>query len=590
MGKAVATVWWRVFMAWQSIAFEVFGGLGLFLMGMKFMSEGIQKIAGDRLRRVLGFLTKNRFMAILVGLVVTALIQSSSATTVMVVGFVNAQLLTLTQAIGVILGANIGTTITAWLVSFPVVKYSSVIIGIGVLLRFFGRSDRIHYLGETIFGLGILFLGMTTMSHGMAPLRDSPGFVSLFTMVDGHSYPSVLLGVLVGTVTTMALQSSSATIGITIALASQGLLSFPGSVSLILGDNIGTTITALLASIGTNHHAKRAALSHTLFNVFGTLVILAMFYPFTTLVNAFIPQDADFTIRTAEEAARYHAAIGAKPFIGPHIAMAHSLFNITNVIFFTPLIGFLAFAVRKIVPEPKAKPPKSAVQFAHIHYGLIETPAVGILESEKELYAMAERVKKNSVRICQVLSEERDAMTAAEKIEKNEELIDDYRTAITEFLLSLSQRSLSRDDAAKVGNYITCAHNLEKYADYITNIVRAYTKMRQQGLSFSEPAKEALRSLIRETEAYFEETLTPLTGVEVDANRFLEQATARKKTLKEQIRSAKMAHFERLQEKICRGEASLIYVDILANIDGMVSQVHNIAETLLLTKFHGSIA
>ncbi len=577
-------------MSWQKIAFEVFGGLGLFLMGMKFMSEGMQKVAGDRLRRFLGFLTRNRFSAILVGLAVTAVIQSSSATTVMVVGFVNAQLMNLTQAIGVILGANIGTTVTAWLVSFPVVKYSSVIIGIGVILRFFGRTDRMHYIGETIFGLGILFLGMTTMSKGMEPLRDSPGFVSLFTQVDGHSYPSVILGVLIGTLTTMVLQSSSATIGITIALASQGLITFTGSVALILGDNIGTTITALLASIGTNHHAKRAAISHTLFNVFGVCIILIVFYPFTTIVNALIPQDADLTIQTAEEAARYGMAIGAKPFIGPHIAMAHSLFNITNVIIFTPLIGVLAFFAKKIFPEPKAKPPKSAVQFAHIHYGLIETPTVGILESEKELYAMAERVKKNSVRICQVLSEEREAGIAAEKIEKNEELIDDYRTAITEFLLSLSQRSLSRDDAAKVGNYITCAHNLEKYADYITNIVRAYTKMKSQGLAFSDPAKETLRSLIQATESYFEETLAPLNGAEVDSRTFLEQATARKKEIKEQIRAAKMDHFKRLQEKLCHGDASMTYVDILASIDGMVSQVHNIAETLMLTKFSGSIA
>jgi len=575
-------------MNWQKIAFDVFGGLGLFLMGMKFMSEGMQKVAGDRLRRILGLLTYNRFVAILVGITITAIIQSSSATTVMVVGFVNAQLMTLTQAIGVILGANIGTTMTAWLVSFAIVKYAMIIIGIGVLMRFFGRSDSMHYAGETIFGLGILFLGMTTMSSGMAPLRDSPGFMSLFTIVDGHSYPSILLGVLIGTLTTMALQSSSATIGLTIALASQGLIAFHGAVSLILGDNIGTTITALLASIGTNHHAKRAAFSHTLFNVFGTIVILVVFYPFVALVNTLIPQDADFIVRTAEEAAHYGAAIGAKPFIGPHIAMAHSLFNVTNVILFTPLIGFLAFVVSKIVPEPKEKPIKSPVQFAHIHFGLIETPSVGILESEKELYAMAERVKKNSLRICQILAEEREAAAAAEKIEKNEELIDEYRLAITEFLLSLSQRSLSHDDAAKVGNYITCAHNLEKYADYITNIVRSYTKMRETKVSFSGKAKETLCHLIRETESYFEESLAPLKDSTINVHAFLERAAVRKKEIKEQIRKAKIAHFERLQQKTCQGEASMTYIDILANIDGMVSQVHNIAETLTLSKFHAS--
>lgn len=574
-------------MDWKTIAFEVFGGLGLFLMGMKIMSEGMQKVAGDRLRRILGFLTQNRFMAIFVGLTITSIIQSSSATTVMTVGFVNASLLTLEQAIGVILGANIGTTITGWLVSLSVVKYAMVIIGIGVLLRFVGRSDSVRYYGEAIFGLGILFLGMTTMSEGLAPLRDSQGFVSFFTTVDGTTYPKVLLGVFLGTATTLVVQSSSATIGIAIALATQGLLDFPGAVSLILGDNIGTTITALLASIGTNHNAKRAAFAHTCFNVFGVIIILIIFYPFVRMVDFFLPGDPDMVIRTAEEAAKYHLGIGAKPFIGVHIAAAHSMFNITNVVFFTPLIGFLSFVVKKIVPEPKAKPKKSPVQFVHIHYGLVETPALGILESEKELFAMAERVKKNSIRIRDILDGKREAGVAAEKIEKNEELIDEYRKAITEFLLSLSQRSLSREDAAKVGNYITCAHNLEKYADYVTNMTRAYLKMKSDNLTLSDAARTSLHDIVNEIEEFYEATIVPLSGVEVNAQEFLATATARKKEIKDKVRAAKMGHFERLQAGTCKGEASMAYIDILVNIDGMVSQVHNIAETLTLTKFSG---
>lgn len=574
-------------MDWKTIAFQVFGGLGLFLMGMKIMSEGMQKVAGDRLRRILGFLTQNRFMAIFVGVSITSIIQSSSATTVMTVGFVNASLLTLEQAIGVILGANIGTTVTGWLVSLAVVKYAMVIIGVGVLLTFIGRSDSVKYYGEVIFGLGILFLGMNTMSDGLAPLRDSESFVSFFTTVDGRTYPKVLLGVFLGTATTLVVQSSSATIGIAIALATQGLLDFPGAVSLILGDNIGTTITALLASIGTNHNAKRAAFAHTCFNVFGVIIILTIFYPFVRMVDFFLPGDPDMVIKTAEEAAKYHLGIGAKPFIGVHVALAHSMFNVTNVIIFTPIIGFLAFVVKKIVPEPKEKQKKTPLQFAHIHYGLIATPALGILESEKELYAMAERVKKNSKRIRDVLTEKREAGVAAEKIEKNEETIDEYRKAITEFLLSLSQRSLSRDDSAKVGNYITCAHNLEKYADYVTNISRAYIKMKKDNLVLSDAAKATLTAIVTDIENYYEATIVPLSGAEIDAKTFLSDATAKKKELKERVRLAKMEHFERLQGKLCKGDASMAYIDILANVDGMISQVHNIAETLTLTKFSG---
>jgi phosphate:Na+ symporter len=305
------------------------------------------------------------------------------------------------------------------------------------------------------------------------------------------------------------------------------------------------------------------------------------------MVDFFLPGDPDMVIKTAEEAAKYHLGIGAKPFIGVHVALAHSMFNVTNVIIFTPLIGFLAFVVKKIVPDPKEKPKKAPLQFVHIHYGLIATPALGIMESEKELYAMAERVQKNSKRIRDVLAEKREAGVAAEKIEKNEETIDEYRKAITEFLLSLSQRSLSRDDSAKVGNYITCAHNLEKYADYVTNISRSYMKMKEQGLALSDAAKATLTRLITDIQGFYEATIVPLSDIEVDANAFLSDATAKKKELKERVRNAKMEHFQRLQEKLCKGGASMAYIDILANVDGMVSQVYNIAETLTLTKFSG---
>ena len=322
-------------MDWKEVFFQVFGGLGLFLMGMKFMSDGIQKAAGDGLRKTLGLLTINRYVAIFVGFFVTAIIQSSSATTVMVVGFVNAGMMTLVQAIGIILGANIGTTATGWLVVLPIVKYGLPIIGLGVLLRFVSKRMTLKYIGEILFGLGILFLGMTTMTDGFGPLRNDPGFISFFTLVSGSDYLHILLGVAVGTLTTVVVQSSSATIGIAIALASQGLLNFEGAASLVLGDNIGTTITALLASVGANYHAKRAAFAHTCFNVFGVIIILTFFYPFAHLVDSIVPGMPDMV-----------DSAGAKPNIGPHIAMFHSMFNITNVVIFSFLIGFLA----KIVP------------------------------------------------------------------------------------------------------------------------------------------------------------------------------------------------------------------------------------------------
>lgn len=572
-------------MDWKEIFFQVFGGLGLFLMGMKVMSEGMQKVAGDGLKRLLNILTANRFIAVFVGFLVTAIIQSSSATTVMTVGFVNAGLMKLPQAIGIVLGANIGTTVTGWIVSLPIVKYALPFIGVGVGLRFFSKNQKWRYIGEITFGFGILFLGMTTMKNGFKPLRSSQEFIDLFMLVDGHSYIYLILGVLVGAVTTVIVQSSSATIGITIALASQGLLNFEGAASLVLGENIGTTITAILASIGANHHAKRAALAHTMFNTLGVVVVLVLFYPFSALIESLVPGMADLTVKTAEQASKYGMEIGAKPYIAQHIAMFHSVFNITNVIVFVPLVGFLAKVVSKIIPEPKTKQRKGAFQFSHIHYGLIDTPSIGIAESEKELIAMANRVKKNDARVMALLNEERSVTDVFKKVERNEDLIDEYRNMITEFLLSLSQRSLSERDSNIVGNYITAAANLEKYADYLFNIAVQYKKFQDSGLKLSDRGKENLTSAVGQISDYFRDVTTSLEEEITEPEKFLKGNENRKVEIKKFIRKAKVSHFERLKEGQCQGDASMAYIEMLTNLDGMASQVYNIAEIGAGTKF-----
>lgn len=573
-------------MNWTKIICDVVGGLGIFLLGMKFMSEGMQKVAGEKLRKILHFLTNNRFIGMLVGVVVTALIQSSSATTVMVVGFVNAELINVTQAIGVILGANIGTTITGWIVTLKIVAYALPLIGTGVLIRFVGPSDRWRYTGEVIFGFGMLFLGMNIMSQGFAPLRTDPDFVSWFHQVDGVHYTSVLGGVLIGTITTLIIQSSSATTGIVIALASQGMLPFAGSIALILGANIGTTITAILAAIGANHNAKRAALAHTVFNVLGVLLTLAVFYPFVHLVDVLVPGNPDFIVQTPQDAAHYGVAIGANPVIGKHIAMGHTIFNTVFVILFLPFTHFLAALVTRIIPEPKHKEKVSPVQFTHINYSLIATPSLGIIEAEKEMEAMARRVLKNSARIHDIIIEKRGIDTAYSKIEHSEEMIDQYRKMITEFLLTLSQQTLSHEEAIKVGNYITCAHNLEKYADYIFNSSRTYNKMKEENIQFSETAKQTLHLLADEIENFYEDTIPLFTSVEsIDIKTHMKKVEELKHRIKNAIREAKIEHFKRLQEKACQTESSFYFIEVLNNLDGMVSQVYNINETLCGYKF-----
>ncbi len=572
-------------MDWKEVIFQVFGGLGLFLMGLKIMSEGMQKVAGDGLRRILNFLTSNRFMAVFVGFLVTALIQSSSATTVMTVGFVNAGLMKLAQAIGLVLGANIGTTTTGWIVSLPIVKWALPIIGVGVFIRFFSKNSRWQYTGEVVFGFGILFLGMTTMKNGFSPFRTDPDFINLFTIVNASSYMSILLGVAVGTLTTVLVQSSSATIGIAIALASQGLLNFEGAASLVLGDNIGTTITAMLAGIGTNYHAKRAAIAHTVFNVSGVLIILAIFYPFVGLIESFVPGTANFVISNGKEAAKYGMEIGEKPFIASHIAMFHSVFNVTAVILFMPFVKFLEKIVIRIIPTPETKEKKGTFRFTHVHYGLIETPTIGVIESEKELIVMAKTVKKNAARVFDLLRGKRSFEDTCSKIIKKEKLINEYRKMITEFLLKLSQKNLSESDSHTVGNFITAASNLEKYGDYVENISILLKKIKEQDFVISDQAKQTLINLFEEIFRYYETITNNLETPVGNPADFLESAQSIKVDVKKKIRKAKVDHFDRLKNGKCMEKSSMIYVEILNNMDGMASQVFNIAEVGTGSKF-----
>lgn len=572
-------------MDWTQVAFKSIGGLGLFLMGMKIMSEGMQKTTGDRLRKTLNFLTSNRFLAIFVGFLVTGVIQSSSATTVMVVGFVNATLLSLEQAIGVILGANIGTTVTGWIVTLKIVKYSLPLIGLGVFIRFFSKSEKWRYWGEVIFGFGILFLGMETMKAGFAPLREQPEFIAFFTRVNGSGYLTILLGVLVGTITTVAVQSSSATIGITIALASQGLLNFDGAVSLILGDNIGTTITANLASIGGNYHAKRAAIAHTLFNMLGVIVILAFFSPFVAAIERIAPGVSDFTVKTADQAAQFGTAIGTKPFIGRHIAVAHTLFNVSNVIIFAMLVPLLAKVCRKIIPEPRVPGEQRVTEFTHIDSSLIETPALGIAESEKKLIVMAEKVAKSALVVTDMISNGGSTQRVlCDKVLESEKVIDEYQKNITAFLVTLSSGALSERDANRIGHYMTLSHNLEKYADHLEHIALILDKTDRNQVTITDDARENLMEIFKENTNFFSASFNALTE-NVEPATFMERAQVMNRRVKKLVKSAKFDHFARIRSKQCKNEAAIYFMDLLNYLDGMRSQSYNIAEVTTGTKY-----
>ncbi len=553
-------------MDWKAVIFQAVGGLGLFLMGMKIMSEGMQKAAGDRLRKILKILTVNRFMGVFVGFIITAIIQSSSATSVMAIGFVNATLMTVKQAISVELGAAVGTTVTGWIVTLNVAEYAMPIVGLGVLIRFFSKNRTWQYAGEVLFGFGILFLGMESMKNGFARLRTHEGFLDMFRSIDGHTFSSVILGVFVGTVATAMVQSSSAVVGITIALASQGLINFDGALAIVMGSNIGTTFTGIIASIGGSVNAKRAALAQTIFKMTGVILMLIVFYPFRDFVDFVTPGSPMKNLTV-------------------HIAMGHTIFNLVNLAVFLPAIEKLSKVVTIIFPDKVASDADMPEHFINIDYNMIETPSMAIMESEKEITVMSEYVAE-SLNLLKKMSIEKTAETnvVCDSIIKNEDRIDKYQLYITQFLLAVSSRSLTLQDAATVGSYIGLAHNLEKMGDYVENIAVIVDKLTRRQLSFSSSAIEVMNNILNENIDYFNESMEMFKG-DFKNPAYTEKALSRSIRLKKMIKDAKIAHFERLREKICENRVAIHFIDILNNFDAMGSENFNIAEVVAGRKY-----
>ena len=365
-------------MAMTSVLITTLGGLGMFILGMKMMTEGLQMTAGKRIKAILSAVSSNRILGCLTGTVVTAMVQSSSATTVMLIGFVTAGLMTLQQAVGMILGANIGTTVTAQLIAFKLSALALPAITVGVVLKFFSQQKKTRYIGEVILGFGLLFYGMTVMKHGLAPIKSDPTFLDFFTRFDPSSAGGLLLCVVVGAVLTILVQSSSATIGLTMTLASQGLLAFPGAMALVLGENIGTTITAELATIGSNNiNAHRAARAHTMFNVIGVFMMLCIFPFFVDLVQLVSLKLGAGPVDQVVE--------GDLVNVGRYIANGHSLFNVLNASFFLLVLPWLIKVA--ILLSPKEDEEVDFFRLPNFGDRLINTPIAAIVETRSEIPA-----------------------------------------------------------------------------------------------------------------------------------------------------------------------------------------------------------
>jgi phosphate:Na+ symporter len=553
----------------QKLIFGLVGGLGLFLFGMKTMSEGLQKIAGSRMRKILAALTNNRIVGTLVGIGVTAIIQSSSATTVMTVGFVNAGLMSLTQAIGVILGANIGTTVTAQLIAFKITKFALPAIGLGAGLKLFSKNKRFSYIGEIILGFGLLFFGLSVMKQAFDPVKASEEFRQMFLIV-GNNH---LLGVLLGALLTVIVQSSSATIGITLALASSGLLTFEASVALILGENIGTTITANLAAIGTNLAARRTALAHFLFNTLGVCYMLIFFSFFINFISSITPGDADFVISTQEELSRFGGSMGDKPFIARHIANTHTLFNIVNTIIFLPMVGLLAKLATFMI---RGREEEMEFHLRYLDSRVLNTPPIALAQARSETLRMAQTAQEMTRETLDFLLDNDQKKVPA--LEKKEDLVDLLQKEITDFLVSLSQQSITQETSQEVASMMHMVNDIERIGDHCENLWRLCQRKLDQKITFSDTARQELAEISEVTRNFLQLVIGAL---EKGDRTIFESADELENAIDQLEASLRNNHITRLNTGECTVNSGLIFIDMLHNFEKIGDHAFNLAQAVV---------
>ncbi|MBD1399285.1 Na/Pi cotransporter family protein [Pelovirga terrestris] len=553
----------------QQLMFGLIGGLGLFLFGMKIMSEGLQKIAGEKMRQILSSLTSHRLVAALVGISVTALIQSSSATTVMVVGFVNAGLLSLMQAIGVILGVNIGSTITAQIIAFNVTQYALPAIGVGAALRLFSKKRRVSYLGEIVLGFGLVFLGLTIMRQGFDPLRTSEGFQQLFMLVGDYKS----LGILIGTILTIITQSSIATLGLTLALATSGLISFEAGVALILGENIGTTITANISAIGTNIAARRAAFAHFLFNFIGVILMLIFFQLYLKLITSITPGEADFVVQTQAQADQYATAIGDKPHIARYIANAHTLFNVINTLIFLPFIGVLAKLSTYFI---RGEGRQEIVQVRFIDDRVLNTPPIAIGQARRETRRMAQLAFTMLEETNRFLDD--NDLRRIPELEKNEATLDLLQQEIMNFLTKLSHRSISADTSEQIKKLMNIVDHLERIGDHCQTLWELNTRKINDKIKFSHTGANEVAGIADRT---YEFLRFVIDAMEQDNQDIMQRSMEYEDSIDALEDSLRMNHITRLNTGECAVQPGLIFIDMLQCYEKIGDHTFKISDTLV---------
>lgn len=534
----------------QEMIFQFLGGLGIFLFGIKYMGDGLQKSAGDKLRDILDRFTTNPFMGVLTGIIVTCLIQSSSGTTVITVGLVSAGFLTLRQAIGIIMGANIGTTITAFIIGINISEYALPIIAVGAILLFFFKNRKIHNLGQIVFGFGALFYGLELMGDGMKPLRTLESFQELTVSMSDNAF----LGLFIGTVFTLIVQSSSATIGILQELHGQGLIDIQAALPVLFGDNIGTTITAVLASIGASVAARRAAATHVLFNVIGAAIFL-LILPFYTYVVEGIK-----------------AALGLNPEMT--IAFAHGIFNVSNTIIQFPFIAVLAYIVTKLIPGED-----SIIEYKTKHLDPIfieQSAAIALGSAQEEVIRMGKFAIKGLEETEEffVKKQKKNAETALQI----EDAINNLDRKITAYLVSLSSASLSPHESERHAILVDTVRDIERIGDHFENIIEYVEFQINNKVTLTDESMLDLKTMYSLT---LETVKEAIDALDHNNKELAIDVLKKERKIDELERSLRKKHISRLSDGTCSVKGGIVFVDIISNLERIGDHAVNIAETVL---------
>lgn len=535
---------------WQQMLFEFFGGLGIFLFSIKYMGDGLQKAAGDRLRDILDKYTTNPFMGVLVGIIVTVLIQSSSGTTVITVGLVSAGFLSLRQAIGIIMGANIGTTVTAFIIGFDVGGYALPIMGVGAFLIFFFKKNKVQNIGEVVFGFGGLFLGLELMSGGMKPLSEMTAFTDFTLSMSDQP----ILGLLTGTIFTLVVQSSSATVAILQGLYAENLLSLAGALPVLFGDNIGTTITAVLASLGASIAAKRAAAVHVLFNIVGSIIFILLLTPFTMYIE------------WLSEIWNLESKM--------QIAFAHGSFNVANTIIQFPLIGAWAYLVTKFIPGEDV-----TIEYKPKHLDknfIVQSPSLAIGQAKEEILRMGSLsihglettfsyLKTNNKREAEIAYQIEDALNNLDQ-------------KITDYLVGISSQPLSVQDSSRHNMLMDTVRDVERIGDHFENIIELIDYQEANKLSFTD---DAMKDVSEMFELTIDTVRKALDSLDSNDDQLAREVSEQENIIDKMERQFRKKHILRVKEGECSGQSGIVFVDILSNLERIGDHASNISDAVL---------